>query len=164
MYIPYVPCSYRLNIHNPCYPGMSNTYKHTQRLCLDNTRVTCLSKIVWFLQHLTTRNWYIEGIIQTRKPTCIYQMFRAFIGSRNVYRQIWKRAWSGVWPSDRLDALCWARVRPTTVTIQTPEWGESQQQSWASKWGIPAVVAGSRLLPSESFAPSAELWTWQGPE
>ena len=37
MYILYVLCGYRLNVHSLCYLGMSISCKHIQRLCSDNT-------------------------------------------------------------------------------------------------------------------------------
>ena len=54
VYIPYVSCSYRLNIHNYAILGWI-TRKHSQR-CSDNTWAIVSLQYVWCLHPVITRN------------------------------------------------------------------------------------------------------------
>ena len=55
----------------------------------------------------------------------------------------------GVRPIDRLNASTLSRDRdPQQGDDPNLQVGGSQQGSWASKWGNPAVELGSQLLPS----------------
>ena len=144
---------------------MSNTCKHLQRWCSDNTWVPLW--IVWFLQPLITRNQYIKRIIKTRKPLCIYYIFHAIIG------------YSKCLPANLWLGLKWGATNRQIRCVNS-EWEKFQQRSgnpylWLGEillaglglqvGKISVAELGSQLLPREKNLISrvmTSVGTWSG--
>ena len=154
MYITYVSCSYGLNMRNLCYPGMSNTYKHTQRLYSDNTWVTASLKCL-----ISPASNHTKLVRRGDNPKKKILMYIPYVPCSDRLSEMFtckfeKGPELGVWPDDRSDVSTPSRVKST---IKRQYWSPSGRNPSSGigppSEGIPTVELSSRSLPSRNFAP-----------
>ena len=141
MYIPYVSCSYRLNIHNPCYLGTSNSCKHMQIYAQIITGWLCLPRMLGFFS-LNHMKIVYRGDNLNKKLSYIYIPYVSYNYrlSRIFACKFGKGPKVGVRSSDRLDASTLIKSKThNRLTIQTSEWENLSIGVGilvASKWGF----------------------------